>query len=230
MESDDVGDASKNNEPSVGDAGDKKQDGKVDYSTYNKAINQLKKIQEENKNLAETVNSLKGLKDEFDRQREEKTKRKEEDLLKQGEFKKLLELREQENATLKEQLQGKENEVTNSKKNLHDTWKSIHLQNALPGKIKKTEYLNYINFDEIPIDPDNGQPDKQAVQLAAEKFMKDYPELVDTTNIKSMPGNAPGTTGGKFPTVETFKELPLSEMKSNLREMVAKEKLKLGIV
>lgn len=219
-----------NNEIANADGNSKKEsaEDKVDYKTYDKVLSRLKKTEEVNKSLADQLAQLQEIKKNFESLEVEKKKRSEEELINKGEYKKLLELREQKIAELEKQAQGLQSELSGHQRNLHDTWKAQAIQSVLPGKIKKTEYYNFIDFDQIPINPDTNRPDEKAVQLAAEAFMKSYPELIDTTNIKSMPGHAPGMKQS-FSTKDTFKEMTYQDMRKNLRSLVQQEKQKLGM-
>lgn len=223
MEDDHVGDRSKN--PDVGDAGDKTQG---DLGEYKKLLNQLKKTKEENKTLAEKLNKFGELEQKLSRIEQDDAKRVESEFVQKGEFKKLLELREQEIANLKKGLQDRENEVTNYKRDLHDTWKANAIQNALPGKIKKPEYFSFLDFDQVVIDPTTGKIDQQSVSRVAEDFMKNYGDLVDTTHVKGMPSKA-ASAQNRFNTADNFKELPLAEMRKELKHLVRAKKIELGL-
>lgn len=220
---DHVSDGSKNSD--VGDA-EKKED--LNLGEYKKLLGQLKKTKEENKSLLEKIGQFGELKEKLSKFEQENAQKVEGELVQKGEFKKLLELREAEIANLKKGLQDRESEVTNYKKDLHDTWKANAIQNALPGKIKKPEYFSFIDFDQVVIDPSTGKVDPQSVVKVAEDFMKNYGDLVDTTHVKGMPGKAPGSQH-KYSTIDTFKDMPLADMRKNLRSLVTAEKIKLGM-
>lgn len=201
---------------------------KVDYKTYDKVLNRLKKTEEVNKTLSEQLSQLQEMKKSFESLEVEKKKKSEEELINKGEYKKLLELREQQIAELEKKAQGLQSDLSTHQRNLHDTWKAQAIQSVLPGKIKKSEYFNFIDFDQIPINPETNRPDDKAVQTAAESFLKNFPELIDTTNIKGMPSGHPQMKQS-FSTVDSFKNMSYQDMRKNLKSLVQQEKNRLGM-
>lgn len=217
MENDLVGDGSKS--PDVGDAGD----GNADFK---KLLGQLKKTKEENKTLVDRLAKFGELENKLSKFEQEESKRRDEELTQKGEFKKIIELREKEINDLKKGLQDKDSEVTSYKKDLQDTYKANAFVNSLPGKLRKSEYLTFVDFEKIVFDPTTNSIDKKSVDNVVEEFMKNHGFLVDTSHVRGMP-----TGQGQINNAPIdFKSLSLKDMKANLKSMIEADKLKMGFM
>jgi len=135
---------------------------------------------------------------------------KDAELKKQGKFKEALDEKEKELAGLKDQ-------VAEGKKQRVDSRKLSHFLDGLEGDLKKS-YWNLVDIDSIKVD-DDGQPMADSVKAAIDKFRVDYPEIIGK---KAGPGMNPGDPkppgSGKI-SHETWKKLPLKEMKSRLKDV-----------
>lgn len=218
---------------SVDDARDTKEnpeknsEEKVDYKTYSKVLDKLKATEKQNKSLEERLGLLEGK----EKSAEEKNKSLEEGkLIEKGEYKKLLELREKEILETKAALEKSKNEINASKKDLADTWKLQSFYDKLPGKIKRREYLDFVPLDEIVFNPESGEIDMTSVETTVNKFMEQFPDLVDTSHIKALPGNAAQGGSGGHLVGDRFKALPLKDMKTNLKDSVQKRIKELKMV
>ena len=153
------------------------RDDVVSYSTHKKLLDQrktdLQKLREYETRLNEIEN--------------ERKKQEEDRLSQQGEYKKLLTLREQELAETKSKL-----DTTN--KNIADTWKLQAIYEKLPGKIKNKEYLSFVNLEKIAFNPENGEIDPQSVDVVVNEFLEKHPSLIEINKNAKLPGTAPGTT------------------------------------
>ena len=109
---------------------------------------------------------------------------KEKSLESQGEYKKLLEAqREETNSEREKRLK--------SEKNLADFYKLSAVKDKIPGQIKRSEFYNYIEFDNIIIDPETGQIDETSLTSTVDKFVKEYGDDLIRLPDKKYPYNAP---------------------------------------
>jgi hypothetical protein len=90
----------------------------------------------------------------------------------------------------------------------------------LPGKIKKREYLNFVDLEGIVMNPETNEIEKTSVESVVNKFMDSYGELVDTTHVGKLPVGHPSS--GKNVDYSKWKTLSSKEMKANLKTMVEK--------
>ncbi len=164
--------------------------GTVAYETYKKAVDEAK--------------AAKAKVAEF-----EKSKREaEESKLKQdGEYKKLLEQREQELKETQEKLSGTEKKISESRK-------LNAFLGAVPGDVPK-QYWGLIDLDGIAVDPETGMPDPASVKKAAAEFEKSHPEVVKKPNKGKLPTDAANGSGAptgfsaEIKAAKTQKELDL---------------------
>lgn len=174
-----------------GDAGKKDS---VSYETHTRLLEQRKKDQEK---MRETQAQLETL-------LKEKTDREKQDLEAQGNYKKMLELREKEVSETKQKLTEYETRWTNSVK-------LSAVMSKLPGKVEKSEYLNFLDLDKVAIDPDTQDVDIATVEAVASEFVKKYPELIKAEG-KKLP-NASANGGQTSISYDQWKKLPLAEKK-----------------
>ena len=170
-------DGQKENTDSSGIQNEKKED-VVSYETHKRLLAQRKADQQVNRELKAELDAIKQKQQEA-----EDAKLKE-----QGEYKKLLETREQ-------RLKETEAERNDAYKLLTDTWKRQEIDKVLPGKIERDEYYSFIDFEKIAFDPETKRVDKESVQMAVNEFMENHPSLIKKVNDKRLPSS---------PTVTTF--------------------------
>lgn len=182
-----------------------KKDNVVAYDTYQKSIAQ-EKAARARANEAETkLNDLLNA-----RKLDEENK-----LNEKGEYKKLVELRENELSETRKKLAETEGRERETQASLQDTWKLSAFFEELPGHVKRQEYLNFVDLDSIVIDPETRRVDKASVQSAASKFMESYADLVDTKKFNGLPGNAAAPGNSKRYSRDEWKSLPLKDKKEN---------------
>jgi Skp family chaperone for outer membrane proteins len=182
----------------------------------NRLLKQFKDTKAENDLLRSELNQFKT----------EKQKQEEALLTKKGEFEKLNQIRQQEIDRLKAEKEEVEKMKSESDNALKDTWKLQAFYDKLPGKIKKREFLQFVDLNEIVFDSETGSVDPQSVDLAVNGFMENYSDLVDTSHVGRLP--ADHAKNGKLTGVD-FKNMPLKEMRKNLPDAVKAARLKLGI-
>jgi hypothetical protein len=171
--------------------------GTVKYSTYKKAINQLK-------NQKGEIEELRN----FRRQIEEK------EMQKKGEYDKLLKVRDERINELEGKLGSIERDRLEGKK-------LNAFIDKLPGKIKKQEYLSFLDTDSINVDPESGQIDEMSLDNAVNSFVKNYNDLIQPTNSKSLP--SVGHLGGKPNLKRSLKDLSREELRQAYRQGAFRE-------
>lgn len=191
-------------------------DGKVDYKSFDKLVGQLKKQKELNDQLSTRVNAF-----ETEKKQIEESK-----LVDQGEYKKLLELKARENATLTEQLNGATSQVENANKTLIDAQKLQAVYEQLPGKIKNPKYMNFIDLDGVAYNPETREVDLESAKMTANAFVDSHKELIDTSHVGRLPH---GSTSTGQPLLKTYKDLPLTDMRGKIGEAVRQAKLEQGL-
>jgi len=184
-------------------ADDQKKD-TVAYESFQKALNEKKLAQA---NVLEMQSKL----DAYEKTQKELEETK---LNEKGEYKKLVELREQELNETKLKLQESEDKSKGYKENLQDTWKLQAFYEELPGQIKRHEYLNFVDLESIVVDPETRQVDKASIQNVVSKFMEEHADLVKTRQFNGLPGDASNSTARKL-DIESWKSLSLKDKKAN---------------
>lgn len=158
--------------------------------------------------------SLQAKLQEYERLRKEDEERK---LNEKGEYKKILELREKELEETRLKLEKVSNEKIETEGDLRDTWKLQAFYQELPGKVKKSEYLSFIDLESIVLDPETRQIDKASVKNAVSNFMENYSDLVDTKTFKGLPGNS-AQSPSKL-TIDEWQKLPIKERRSRMGDV-----------
>lgn len=166
----------------------------VSYETFNKLLAQRKKDREKLTNYEKQLEELSGWKKSLEEQ----------ESVKKGEYEKILSTYKTENETLKSKL----SEV---QKSIVDGQKYQSFIDKLPGRLDRSEYLQFVNVEEIAIDPETGVVDEATVQSAVDKFVKNYGKLITPTNTKSLPSHA--QIGQVGTTIKTVKQMSNEELK-----------------
>jgi hypothetical protein len=186
-----------------GNPGDQKDDqtdpnpappkGTVAYDTYKKAVDEAK--------------AAKAKVAEF-----EKAKRESEEaaLKEQGNYKKILEEREKELKETREKLSGTEKKISDSRK-----------MNAFLGSIAgdvPKQYWSLIDLDDVAVDPETGMPDESSVKRAADKFEKEYGEVIKKPSKGKLPNDAPKGGSAKL-TYDAWLKLPVKEQLERMKDV-----------
>ena len=144
---------------------------------------------------------------------ESKTKQEEEEKLKQnGEIQKLLDLREQKIADMENKLGEAESRAAKSEKAIMDTWKLNHFYEKLPGKLKRKEYLTFVDLEGIVCNPETGDIDADSVDKVVGSFVENHNHLIE----RGSGGRLPGDAARKQSQIsyEQWLKLPLNEKQS----------------
>ncbi len=149
----------------------------VSYEVHRKLLGQRKTDQAKMKDLEAKINSFVT----------EKTQNEENKLAEQGEYKKLVETRDAEIAKL--------NSENNEYKTSFD--KAIKLsafRDQLGGTVDNNQYYDFVNVDNIVIDPESGTVDDASVEMVVNEFKQSHSKLYTPKSAKVLPNNAPSTT------------------------------------
>jgi hypothetical protein len=176
------------------DEGGDASKGKVSYETYSRVLDEKK--------------ALKKKVDEFEKGKRDAEEAK---LAEQGNFKKLLEQREDELKSLKTENDGLKSTITGSRK-------MNAFLNAVTGEIPK-QYLGLIDLEQIALDPQTGKPDEASVKKAARDFEKSYPDVVKRKDPNRLPDDAPKGGAGQLLSYDAWLKLPDSEKASRMKDV-----------
>lgn len=168
----------------TGDVSDKDP---VKYATYRKLLNQHKNTRSE-----------------LDELRAFKQQKEEEEALAKGEFDKILRAREEQIAELKGKLDSIDRDMT-------DGQKLQAFLDRVPGKIKRQEYMSFVDLESIAINPDTGKIDEVSLEREVGKFVKEFPDLIQPASGKTLP--QVGSIGASRPNVKkSLKTMSDSEL------------------
>ena len=177
----------------------------VKYSTYEKTLQQEKNLRARNAELQKQLDAIEA----------EKATAKEAALKQQEQYKELYEAKNQE-------LERAQAERDAYHDNLFRMVKLNAVQNKLPRKVKRSEYLDLIDIEKVIID-DDGMPNEESVQLVADQFLKVHGvSLLEASKGNDLPTDSAQRTTTL--SVEAWKKLPLKERKARMGEVYSKLK------
>ena len=178
----------------------------VAYSTYRKVLSQEKnlraRLEEANSKLAE--------------QKAKEQAEEEKRLSEQGEYKKLLDLERKK----REELEGKNAEYHRS---ILDAHKLNAFKEKLNGRVANPAYYDFVDLDNIVINPDTGDIDEVSVQSVVDKFVMEHSPLIKSDRPR-LPNDAPKDSHNSTLDFEAWKKLPLADKKKRMAEAIANEK------
>lgn len=161
-------------------SGDQVED-KVSHETYKKLLAQRKADQEKLKTLSaqfeETKKALDLIKEKEKEVMEEKAKG-------QGDYKALVENRENEIKTLKEQLEQFKSEKENLEHSFIDMVKLSAFNEALGGKIKHKKFYSLVELDKIAIDPETKRVDASTLKDYVKNFTTEFKDIIEFKDAK----------------------------------------------
>lgn len=164
-----------------------REDGAVKYSTHKKLLNQLK-------NKGEELEELRAFKKQFE----------ENEAKKKGDYEALLKSRES-------RIEELESKLTSYETTLIEGQKLQAFVDNLPGKVKRQEYLSFVDLDDIALDPETNRVDEHALRLAVEKFVKEHGHLIETGQKNTLP--KVGSLGGRPNMKRSLKDLTREELR-----------------
>lgn len=157
---------------------DTSEDKSVKYETHQKLLSQRKNDQVK---IQELQQQLQGLTDQQKQAEEAK-------LAENEEYKKLVDVRTQE-------LESVRQEKDSLLQSVNDSLKLNAFIEKLPGKIKNSKYLSFVNTDDIVFsDPATREVDTASVDGVVSKFMEEHSHLVETGKVGKLPANAGNPT------------------------------------
>lgn len=159
----------------------------VKYATHKKLLNQLK-------NKGEELEELRNFKKRFEEQEAKK----------KGDYEALIKSRDAELAEWKTR-------ATEYERNLVEGQKLSAFINKLPGKIRREEYLSFVDLDEIALDPSTNRVDESSVDMVVNQFVEKYGDLLEAKNKNSLP--KVGSLGGRPNMKRNLKELSRDELR-----------------
>lgn len=177
-----------------------KDKGKVDYDTYLKTLNQLKSTKQKNQEYESLLSSIET----------EKKLREEEDLVKKQKFEELLQRRNAEVESERKARAETEARLKQVEKDRLDSIKLGAFYDKLGGKVKRREYLSFVDLDAIEVD-ESGTINEESVMRSVNAFMTDHHHLVET-KTKVMPNEASRNYNGKI-SYDQWLKMPLKEKK-----------------
>ena len=142
----------------------------VKYETHNKLLGQHKAVQEKMRVAQEIIDKF-----EAEKRNVEEVK-----LQEQGEFKKLLTLKDEELGKLK-------TERDTAVKENQDTWKYDAFYKKLGGTLDNSAYLSFVDLDNIIFNPETREIDEQSVESVVNDFRTKHSRLITPFNNSKLP-------------------------------------------
>jgi len=180
----------------------------VRYETHRKLLGEKKDLQEKFRKLEEEKRKLE----------EERQDRERKELESQGNYKKLLEQRDQE-------LQRERDEKTAILKEIQDARKKAavlkNINGVVPHKIHTLLPVDMVTLDE------NGVPEEQSAKAAAQFFEQEFAFAIQRDQVNGgLPTDASKGAGEKLPTLEEWQKLPAAQQRKLLPKMLEAGRLK----
>lgn len=173
----------------------------VTYETHRKLLDEKKRVQAEKEELANKLAAFEA----------DKAKAQKEELERQGNYKKLLEQKEEENKKIKEEHDSLITTLQNAKKR-----QAVlrHIQGSVPADIvDKVLDTTGVSVDEA------GEIDDATAKVVAQEFAQKYHYLIQNGKPNGgMPNGAPSPGGNKLSYSEWLK-LPSKDMKKRMHEI-----------
>ncbi len=190
----------------------------VNYETYQKSVSQERNLRERLSTMEGQLNTFKTA----EKDREDKRVRdKEDNLTRQGEYKKLVEIRDQKIKEL-------ENAVNSAKEDnsyltgvIVEEKRARAFKDNIAGKLRRPEFISHANLESIIINPETGEVDKESTIKVCNEFMESYGNsLVDAGSFGLLPNGAPRTATGTKLTQNQWESLPLKEMRKRISDVI----------
>jgi len=173
----------------------------VSYDTHRKLLSEKKRRDEELREARERLGRFEA----------EEKKRTEDELLKQQNYEKIIELKNKELEETTQKLSGMQTQFTDMRK--FDAFKK-----ALGNGDIDQKYWGLVDLNEIVIHPESTEIDEMSVTKYVDKFQSQFPEVIKRPSGANMPANAPKGVGQTL-TYEEWKKLPAKEMRARLKEV-----------
>lgn len=182
----------------------------VSYDTYKRVLEQRKKDQADKELLAARLAEFEA----------EKSRIEEEKARQEGNWKSLVESRDLRLKQLEEERNQAMAKAAAHEETLSNAVKLNVFQNKLGGRLKKSEYLSFVDTTKIPVDPETGAVDDNAAEQYAREFAKNFRELVVFDDAGKMPNGSPRPS--QSISYEQWKSLPIKEKKAKYKDVFNK--------
>ena len=136
----------------------------VTYETYSKLLGQRKADQEETRKLKEQLGIIEQSKDA-----ESEAK-----LVEDKKWSEAFDLKNKQLEERNKRISELETNVTSLNTEFDTATRLQAVADKLPGKLKKSEYYNFIDTSKIIVDPETNALDETSVAEVANNFIKDY--------------------------------------------------------
>ena len=167
---------------------EKKEENVVKYETHKRLLDQTKKTQAANAELQEKL-------DEF---KKAESEREQKELEEQGKFQEALKLKSEELENERSKRQGMEADIMRAHK------KNAFI-NKLGSNVKKEEYLDFVNFDEITLD-ESGIVDDATLETKVNWFRQEHGSLIETKG-KDLPRDNGAPSGPELSYLDELKAM-----------------------
>lgn len=203
-------------------AGDQVASETITKEQFEALQEQLVKANSTNERLLNQYKEVKGKYQSYKSKEEEamqaQKEMEEERLRKEGNFQVLLEQREHRIKELEENLSHTKQELGNKEDSILNLRKASAFERELGGKLKNNKYWNMVDFNEIAINPESGEIDKDSLKAYAGDFVKSHKELVDFGAAGNLPNGSHNGASGML-TYEQWQTLPLAERKKRMKDV-----------
>lgn len=179
---------------------------KVSLDTHKRLLSQYKTAQLK----------LKEYESQLNLKQEQERKLQEEKLTKDGEWQKLVALKEQEAASAKQEAERLKAAEASLKKNLFDAAKLQAVRERLPGQLIRPEYMNFIDVEQVVLNPETNEIDESSIDLVVNDFVKNHAALLKTDPLRLPNGNAKPATRL---THDEWLRLPAKEKRSRMKDV-----------
>ena len=180
--------------------------GKEDVITYETHAKLLKQRKVDLERLHELESQL------ADVTRKQK-EAEEAELKKQGQYQELLKLRDQELETERTRLKDMQREKDYREK-------LYAFESKLPGRIKRPEFLAFVDADSIKLNPETNQIDESSLDNCVQSFVNKYADLIDVRSTQKLPSDAPRTFSAGKISYDEWVKLPLKEKKAKWNDVI----------
>lgn len=174
------GQAGSDDHSDAGSREGKDDKGSVSFETHQTLLTQRKQDQAKLKEYESELNVF----------RDAEKKRAEEKLASEGNFKALLESRENEIKALNEKVTSLTNQVSTFEETFTETKKLNALFKEIGGTLKHKDYYHLVDLKKIAMDPETNEVDAKSLKAFATDFVKDHKDLLNF-GVGKMPGGAP---------------------------------------
>lgn len=161
----------------------------IKYSSHKKLLNQHKSAKEELEEL-----------------RAYKKQKSESEAMERGEHVKIIAARDEELLRYKTELEGINRDRT-------DGAKINAFMESLPGKVKRQEYLSFVDLESIAVDPETNKVDSLTLEKVVTQFVENFPDLIQPATSKKLP--TIGSIGGNPNLKKSLKNLSREELRNN---------------